>query len=98
MTSNISENIRILRKNSGMTQEQLAKRLFITRQALSNYENGSRLPNLDCFPSSRQLKKQKLFLPPDAKAGGSFYAASIYCSCFSKGVNTPRFLCSRLLL
>ncbi|WP_122644647.1 helix-turn-helix transcriptional regulator [Luxibacter massiliensis] len=46
MTSNISENIRILRKNSGMTQEQLAKRLFITRQALSNYENGSRLPNL----------------------------------------------------
>lgn len=46
MTSNIGENIRILRKSSGMTQEQLAKRLFITRQALSNYENGSRLPNL----------------------------------------------------
>lgn len=53
---------------------------------------------LNCFPSSRQLKKCKLFLTPDAKAGGSFYAARIYCSCFSKGVNTPRFLCNRLLL
>ena len=53
---------------------------------------------LNCSPSSRQLKKLKLFLPPDVKSWWQFYATSIYCSCFSKGVNTPRFLCNRLWL
>ena len=55
-------------------------------------------PQVNCFPSSRQSKKQKLFLPPDAKNWWQFYAANIYCSCFSNGVNTPRFLCNRFVL
>ena len=54
--------------------------------------------SLNCFPSSRHLKKRKLFLPPDAKSWWQFYAANIYCSCFSNGVNTPRFLCNRFVL
>lgn len=53
---------------------------------------------MNCFPSSRQSKKRKLFLPPDAKNWWQFYAANIYCSCFSNGVNTPRFLCNRFVL
>ena len=36
----IHQNLRRLRAQSGMTQEQVAARLNITRQALSSYESG----------------------------------------------------------
>lgn len=36
------ERIRNLREDSDLTQQQVADKLFITRSAYSNYENGSR--------------------------------------------------------
>ncbi len=36
----IGKNIRDLRCMRGMTQEQLAEKLFVTRQAVSSYETG----------------------------------------------------------
>ena len=36
----IGKNIRDLRKRQNMTQDELAARLFVTRQTVSNYENG----------------------------------------------------------
>lgn len=36
----IGKNIRDLRQQSHLTQEELAERLFVTRQTISNYENG----------------------------------------------------------
>ena len=36
-----------LRESSGMTQEQLAERVLVTRQAVSRWENGETQPNTE---------------------------------------------------
>ena len=46
----LSEKIINLRKSNNLTQEELAKRLFVTRQAISKYERGV------CFPSIDTIK------------------------------------------
>ena len=43
----IGKNIKALRTAKGMTQEDLAAALFVTRQTVSNYENGCSRPDLD---------------------------------------------------
>ena len=43
----IGKNIRKLRTAAGLTQEQLAERLFVTRQTVSNWERGTSRPDLD---------------------------------------------------
>ena len=46
MTS-IGENIRVLRLARGWTQEELAQRLHLTRQAVGHYESGRTVPDID---------------------------------------------------
>lgn len=46
MKNTIGNNIKKLRKESGITQEQIASKLCIGRQALSNYETGKRIPDI----------------------------------------------------
>ena len=41
------ERIRAVRTGAGLTQEQLASRLWVTRQAVSNWENGRNLPDIE---------------------------------------------------
>lgn len=36
-----------LRKSSNLTQDEMAKKLFVTRQAVSRWENGETIPNVD---------------------------------------------------
>lgn len=36
-----------LRKNNNLTQDEMAKKLFVTRQAVSRWENGETIPNVD---------------------------------------------------
>ena len=43
----INHNLRMIRSSSGMTQEQVAERLGVTRQALSSYESGRTRPDID---------------------------------------------------
>ena len=43
----IGSNIRTLRMQAGMTQEELASRLNVTRQAVSGYERGRTDPDID---------------------------------------------------
>ncbi len=43
----LGKKIRQLRKFSGMTQEQLAEKLHVSRQALSKWENDTSLPDLE---------------------------------------------------
>lgn len=45
----IHNNLRQLRAASGMTQEQAAQRLGVTRQALSSYETGRTRPDIDAL-------------------------------------------------
>ena len=44
---NIAKNIKMIRKEKGWTQQQMADFLFVTRQTVSNWENGRALPDLE---------------------------------------------------
>lgn len=43
---NISEKILLLRKKEGLSQENLAEKLNITRQTVSNWESGQTAPDI----------------------------------------------------
>lgn len=43
----IGKNIKILRTKQNMTQEELAEKLFVTRQTVSNYETGRSRPDVE---------------------------------------------------
>ncbi len=43
----IGRNIRDLREQQKLTQEELADKLFVTRQTVSNYEHGKTRPDVD---------------------------------------------------
>lgn len=43
----IGKNIRSLREEKGLTQDQLAEKLFVTRQTVSNYETGRSRPDVE---------------------------------------------------
>ena len=43
----INNNLRNLRLKSGLTQEQVAEKLNVTRQAVSSYESGRTRPDID---------------------------------------------------
>lgn len=42
----VGKNIRAIRASKGMTQDALAEALFVTRQTVSNYENGRSRPDI----------------------------------------------------
>ncbi|MFZ2332619.1 MAG: DUF3955 domain-containing protein [Lactobacillus delbrueckii] len=42
-----SEQIKKLRRDQGLTQEELATKIHVTRQAVSNWENDKNLPDLE---------------------------------------------------
>lgn len=44
---NFGQQIKDLRKKKGLTQEQFALKLNVTRQAVSNWENDKNLPDLE---------------------------------------------------
>lgn len=43
----IGKNIKLLRQRKNLTQEELADKLFVTRQTVSNYENGKTRPDVE---------------------------------------------------
>ena len=45
--ASIGENIKVLRLARGWTQEELAQRLHLTRQAVGHYESGRTVPDID---------------------------------------------------
>lgn len=52
----ISKYLQLLRKRQGLTQEDLAKQLSITRQAISKWETGDTIPDLEVL-----LKLSKIY-------------------------------------
>lgn len=55
MSVSISENLTRFRKAAGLTQEQLAEKLFVTRQAVSKWERGESQPDLDTVAALAEL-------------------------------------------
>ena len=48
----IARNLKCLRRQRGLTQEELAARLHVTRQAVSNWERNRNLPELEILLSA----------------------------------------------
>lgn len=44
---NFAENLRVLREKNGMTQEQLAEKMEVSRQTISKWESASSFPEMD---------------------------------------------------
>ena len=51
----IGKNIRELRIKKNMTQDELAEKLFVTRQTVSNYETGKSRPDIDVLVKLSEL-------------------------------------------
>ncbi len=45
--SEVANSIKRLRQQKRLSQEQLAEQLYVTRQAISNWENGKTQPDVD---------------------------------------------------
>ena len=50
-----NEKLQTLRKQKGITQEELAKALFVSRTAISKWESGKGYPNLDSLKAIAQF-------------------------------------------
>ena len=54
----LGNNIQTLRKRKGLSQEKLAEKINVTRQTISNWENGKSYPDLQILVSmSNQFDK-----------------------------------------
>ena len=42
----ISEKLKEARQNTGMTQDQIAEKIMVSRVTVSNWENGKSLPDI----------------------------------------------------
>lgn len=61
----ISESIKAHREARGMTQQQLAERLYITRQAVSRWETGETTPGIDMPPEGTFCQSCGMYLAND---------------------------------
>lgn len=68
----IGENLKRLRKEKGLTQEQLAERLNVSFQAVSKWECGDGYPDIVMLPSIAQIFGVSL----DELVGMQKYAAT----------------------
>lgn len=74
--STTSKQIKEARRKAGMTQEQLAEKLYVTKQAVSNWERGINLPdeqvreNLEHILSIK-LRNEKMSTPYKQPFGGA---------------------------
>lgn len=97
MMRDIGKNIRDLRQQKHLTQEELAEQLFVTRQTVSNYENGRTRPDVDQILRLAEIfdtdANAVLYGPPvpeglkkrtdQAAAGCGLTAVTICCIGFS---------------
>ena len=72
---NFSEKLHALRLGFGLSQEQLAGQLHVTRQAVTKWESGQALPDLDRAIALSRLFRvtiDSLLLPPEECAKQEF--------------------------
>ncbi|NMA93239.1 MAG: helix-turn-helix domain-containing protein [Clostridiales bacterium] len=51
----LCKNLKIIRKNKGYSQEELAERIHVTRQTVSKWENGQSLPDAEMVKSIAEV-------------------------------------------
>ena len=52
---NFKDNFTALRKKAGLSQNDLAEKLFVTRQAVSRWETGDTVPEIETLQAISQL-------------------------------------------
>lgn len=57
---NFAEKLRELRKNRNMSQEQLAEKLYVSRQAVTKWENGTGLPDIENIIAISELFNESI--------------------------------------
>ena len=50
-----------LRTERGLSQDELAAKIFVTRQAVSRWENGEAVPNTETVKPRRMSKRSSCF-------------------------------------
>lgn len=83
--SDIAKNIKRLRQKKGLTQEELAEKLFVTRQAVSNWETGKNQPDIELLKSLAETFEvdvtEMLYAPkPDEEKGKRIIVAAVFCT------------------
>lgn len=81
----IAKNIKKLREEKQLTQEKLAEKLFVTRQAVSNWETGKNQPDIDTLTNLAavlevDIKELLYGPPPDGWRRKRALAAVILCA------------------
>lgn len=86
MMRDIGKNIKTLREGKGMTQDELAQALFVTRQTVSNYETGRSRPDIDMLLSIARVLETDvnalLYGPAPAQPLGKrrlLISAALFC-------------------
>lgn len=59
-TNSIARNIKKRRVEKGLTQQQLADKLFVTRQTVSNWENGKIMPGINMLMDISECTRTEL--------------------------------------
>ena len=52
---NFKDNFTALRKQAGLSQNEIAEKLFVTRQAVSRWEQGDTVPEIETLQAISQL-------------------------------------------
>lgn len=78
---NFSERLKMIRQESNLTQEDLAKKLFVSRQAVSNYEQGKGYPSMDTLVKISNLFNISLDELLDSTAKSRYTKHSIVLLC-----------------
>ena len=57
---NFAEKLKELRKQKGLSQEQLAEKIYVSRQAITKWENGNGIPDIENLISISNLFNESL--------------------------------------
>lgn len=57
MTNQLADNLKLLRKQKGLTQEELAETFGVTSQSISKWELGINYPDITILPMIAQFYK-----------------------------------------
>ena len=82
--NDIMKNIKRLRQKRGLTQEELAGKLHVTRQAVSNWETGKNQPDIELLKSLAETLEvdvtELLYAPkPDVDRQKRIITAAVFC-------------------
>ena len=75
-----SDRLKSLRLQADMTQAELAEKLSVTRQAVSNYEQSRSFPSLDVLAEIGRIFDVSL----DELLAGRSYRMQFYILCFPR--------------